>query len=469
MESFLALAVAALIAVVIVQQVKLRRPEEFTRERRRAQSTNSTTETVVVSPAKRALDAEVTERHRDLPSKFLLGAVVVEIDHLRLVRDAFSDAIGHELLGAVATLVQSQLRDTDHLDLLSDREIVVVTNELPTETDLQRLADRIVNALSAPIEFGSRSQLVTCSIGIAHITNKDDATELIGNAQAAKNVASASSGFSRELFDQTVKAEAMQSLELEHQLAQAIENDEISVHYQPAVATESKQVDRFECLIRWFHEHRGPIRPDEFLEVASRSDLIVKLGRFVLGEACYQAAAWTYEFQKPITVSVNVNHNQLLGEDFVATVSETLNRTGLPAPQLELEFSEKLVLDDIDYSQQMFAHLANTGVRIAIDNFGATAASIGVLRKLSAINTLKLDRRFIENVHTSEIERNLVASIASFASQLGIDVVAEGVETEQHAEVLAEMGIPYLQGFLLQRPAPAEDVVGLLDGSIAAS
>ncbi len=446
-------------AVIIVGLILHRRGSSQKPVERRKNPEKS--EKIVVRSATVSVDSEISRRHGDLDSRALLGALVIEIDHLALVRDALGDGAGYELLGSVASQVQTQLRDTDYLDLISDREIVVVTDELPTQADLERFSDRIVSMFAKPIEFGSRSQLVTASIGMAFVSSDGEASDLVQNAQAAKNRARSKPGTSTQIFEESLKAEALDSLELERELNLALEDNELSVYYQAIVKPGNSQVDRFECFVRWFHETRGMMKPNKFLAVANRSELIVHIGHFVLLDACSQAAEWSSKQSKPVTVAVNVSNTQLLGEDFVGSVVDTLNRTGLPAEQLELEFSERLVFSDLDFVSNIVKSLQRIGVRVAIDNFGATNASLGLLRRLPTINTLKLDRTFIENVHVSETEKNLVASVNDFASQLGIDVVAEGVELAETARTLELMGIEYQQGFLYQRPSPASNAFEL--------
>lgn len=453
-------------AVVIVGLI-LHRPNSKPQvvERRKVPEQS---EKIVVRSATVSVDSEIERRHSELDGRTLLGAIVIEIDHLALVRDALGDSAGYELLGSVASKVQTQLRDTDYLDLISDREIVVVTDELPTQSDLERFSGRIVEMFTKPIEFGSRSQLVTASLGMAFIDVDGQPGDLVQNAQAAKNRARSKPGSSTQIFEESLKAEALDSLEMERELNLALEDNELSVYYQAIVEPGQSVVNRFECYVRWFHETRGMMKPNKFLAVANRSDLIVRLGRFVLLDACYQAADWSSKKGTPITIAVNVSNTQLLGEDFVGTVVDTLNKTGLPAEQLELEFSERLVFADLDFVSNVVKALQRIGVRVAIDNFGATNASLGMLRRLPTINTLKLDRTFIENVHVSEIERNLVASVNDFATQLDIDVVAEGVELAETARTLSEIGIEYQQGFLYQRPSPAENAFEL-DQALAAN
>jgi len=383
----------------------------------------------------------------------LLSAIVCEIDHLSLVKTAFSSSAGEELVSNVAEILSNELRDTDVLGLLADEVLVIVTDALPTITDLERLTNRIAKLLSEPVSFGSRSQIVTCSLGVSWVGVKDgDADNLIRDALAAKNKAKLDRGSSVQFFDDSVRSEAFNMLEIERELDTAISSNQLEVHYQAIFDSHTEEPVRYEALVRWFHPAKGLLRPNVFLDVAAKSDLILRLGDFVLTETCMQAMRWSNQTGHEIKVAVNIAEGQFFGDDLAKTVNETIIATGISPSQIELEFAEHLISSQLDYSKRVLQTISETGVSIAIDNFGASSASIGILKNLPMVDTLKLDRQFVVGVDKNETERNLVKAVTAIAKDMGFKVTAEGVETIENAMELKELGVDFLQGFLFHRP-----------------
>jgi len=411
-------------------------------------------------PNTAAISEVIEQKAKKLSPSNLLCVIVCEIDHLNLVRDAFSQTSGYQLIGAVSDRIRAQLHSEDILGLLSDDDLVIVTDHLPTAADLERLSVKITQVFEEPVSFGSRSQIVTCSLGLAFINSrKKNSEDLVSNARAAKNKAKSKRGSSVQFFDDSLRGEAFSYLEIERELEAAVSSRELEVHYQAVFDAVTEQPARYEALLRWFHPAKGLLRPNKFLDIAARSDLIVRLGDFVLDEVCHQAVAWSSETGQDIKVSVNIAEGQFLGDDLVRRLNNIIVRTDILPSQIELEFSEKLISEHLDFSRDLFQKLSDAGISLAIDNFGASNASIGILKKLPMVQTLKLDRQFVENVHISQIEHDLVKVITDIAKDLGLSVVAEGVETLENALALKELGVHYLQGFLYQRPQPADEAL----------
>ena len=346
-------------------------------------------------------------------------------------------------------------------------EFVVVSSGLPTVRDLEILADRMVRTLREPIVLADQTaQVVSGSVGIAWIYGHESATagELLRDADVAMYRAKRDGGAKYAVFDSSLRAEAIKRLELEQELRQGIRAGEIEVHYQPIVDRRTGRADRFEALIRWAHPTRGMVHPAEFLPVAAESLLIVDLGRFVLEQACSQAARWSQVAGRAITVAVNIDERQLLDLSMVQTVTAVLADTGLAPAQLELEISEELIMERVDQSIVVLRQLDLLGVGLAIDDFGTSQASLAKLKELAMVSTLKIDRAFVEGIAEDEVDRKIVAAVVALADSMGMSVVAEGAESEVQARILGELGVNHLQGFLYRRPAPADEIVELLRG-----
>jgi EAL domain-containing protein (putative c-di-GMP-specific phosphodiesterase class I) len=251
-------------------------------------------------------------------------------------------------------------------------------------------------------------------------------------------------------------------LELEQDLRRGIEKDELVVHYQPIVDVETGDAERYEALIRWNHPVRGMIHPADFLSVAAESSLIVDIGNLVLRRACHQAVRWSEMTGRPITVAVNVAERQLLDLGLVGSVTRALAESGLPPQQLELEITEELIMERLDRALLVLRQLELAGVKLVIDDFGTSQASLARLQSLAMVSTLKIDRVFVEGLANESVDRNIVTAIVSLASGIGMSIVAEGVEQQGQADVLRSLGVRYQQGFLYQRPGPPEKMTRYL-------
>ncbi len=389
----------------------------------------------------------------------LVAVLFCDLDRLRVVNESLGHAAGDEVLALAARRLSRIVRHHDCLGRFGGDEFVVVTSGLPAIRDLELLAGRLVEAMGEPTALADgTAQVVSGSIGIASTADEEPvgAGELLRDAAVATEAAKRAGGNGYAVFDASQRAEAVARLTLEQELRAALRDGQIAVHYQPIVACADGRVDRVEALIRWDHPQRGTILPGDFLPVAAQSNLMVELGRIVLTRACEQAMAWSEAVGRPISVAVNVGERQLLDLGLVDTVTGALAETGLPAGQLELEVTEELILDRLERSLLVLRQLDLLGVRLAIDDFGTSQASLGRLKELAMVSTLKIDRLFVEGIATDPVDRKIVAAIVALASTVGMEVVAEGVETPAQAEVLADLGVEHLQGFLFARPGPAD-------------
>ncbi len=415
---------------------------------------------------RKGIAADIEQRLVDRSPSELVGVLFCDLDRLKVVNDSLGHSAGDQVLQVAAARLARLVRGVDTIGRFGGDEFVIVSSGLPTVRDLEILAERLTEALQEPTVLADGSaQVVSGSIGIAWVAGPDsaEAGDLLRDADVAMYQAKQAGGGRFAFFDSSLRAQAVARLELEQELRQGIGRGEVAVHYQPIVDQRNGRVERFEALVRWEHPTRGVVHPADFLPVASESLLIVELGQIVLHDACRQAVAWSTAAGRPIAVSVNVAERQLLDLSLVGTVSKALAETGLPPGQLELELSEELIMTRIDHSFVVLRQLDLLGVRLAIDDFGTSQASLSQLKNLAMVSTLKIDRAFIEAIATDEVDRKIVSAIVALASSIGMTVVAEGVESEQQARILGRLGVDRLQGFLFRRPGAAEEMNELLD------
>lgn len=395
----------------------------------------------------------------------LVGVLFLDLDRLKVVNDSIGHSAGDEVLMAVAERLRRIVREGDVVGRFGGDEFVVVSSGVPAISDLTMLADRVLEVLKEPAVLSDQSaQMISASIGIAYVTKGEaSAEDLLRDADVAMYRAKDQGGSQYAVFDSELRDQAVARLEVERELRRAIRTGQLVVHYQPIVDTETGGVDRLEALVRWQHPERGMIPPGAFLSVAAESGLIVDLGEHVLRESCRQAALWSAAVGRDIMVSVNVAERQLIDTSLVDTVRRVLSETGIKPSQLELEITEELIVDRLDHRLTVLHDLVAMGIKLAIDDFGTSRASLGQLKKLDMVSTLKIDRAFVIDVATDVVDRKIITAIVALADSVGMEIVAEGVEDADQAAVLRQLGVGLIQGFYFQRPADASHMATVIN------
>jgi diguanylate cyclase (GGDEF)-like protein len=422
------------------------------------------------------ITADIGRRLEDPSGEGVTGILFCDIDRLKVINDSLGHGAGDQVLQIVAARLAGAVRDNDSIGRFAGDKFVIASSELPAVRDLEILADRLTESLKRPVVLADgSSQSVSCSIGIAWTARRagrrwrptldrlgsvpeESATtgELLRDAGSAMNTVKSGGGVGYALFDPEVRARAVARLQLEQDLRRGLAGGEIVVHYQPILDVATGDADRYEALVRWQHPERGMIHPADFLSVAAESSLIVDIGELVLEQACQQGVEWTGRAGHPVTVAVNMGERQLLDLALVGSVSRALAESGLPPGQLELEITEELVIDKLDQAMLVLRQLELLGVGLAIDDFGTSQASLARLQRLAMVSTLKIDRVFVEGLADASIDRSIVAAVVNLAGEIGMSVVAEGVEQVDQSRILSDLGVRFQQGFLYQRPGPPE-------------
>ncbi len=385
------------------------------------------------------------------------GAVLLylDLDNFKAINDRFGHPAGDVLLVTVAQRLQALARSGDTVARLGGDEFVVLAADLADpEAAASSLAERIHLAMREPVTVGERQLHSSVSIGIASVLPDSDPEVCLAQADAAMYQAKRGGPARYEAYNPVIGEDKRRSSQLTHELRVAHELGQLSVHYQPVFTFEARIVG-MEALLRWRHPELGSVTPDEFIPLLERSREIVPVGRWVLHEATRQCRTWQDQGHPELTVSVNVSARQFQDPDFADDVRHALALAGLDPGCLILEITESALVMDIARIRAVMQGMRELGVHIALDDFGTGYSSLLYLKGLP-IDRLKVDRSFVSGLGSAGQDPTVVATVVDLAHKLGLQVVAEGVETEAELRAVNEMGCDEVQGFLLGRPGPAE-------------
>lgn len=404
-----------------------------------------------------------TELSRARRSRNLYALFFLDLDKFKLINDTQGHAVGDALLQEVARRLRAAVREYDLVARLGGDEFVVLVSEIRSEEVVAEIADKLVETLRAPYPDLLGCEVQTApSIGIAlYPRDGQNITTLMTNADSAMYTAkSAGSGLYR-FYDASLNAIAVRGLELLGRFRQAIKENEFCLHYQPKVALQDYRVVGVEALIRWQHPEHGLIYPGEFIGLAETHDLVQPLGHWIIEAVCRQLAQWRDDGLPLVPVAINVSAKQLNDQSLIATVRESLQRHQLSAQWLEIEVTESCFITDLEQARQTLEKLRDEGLRIYLDDYGTGYSSLSHIKALP-VYALKIDRSFVRDIRNDNSDGMIVASTVTLARNLGLKVVAEGVETREQLMHLKLMGCDEVQGFYLQRPVAAAQLAPLL-------
>jgi diguanylate cyclase (GGDEF)-like protein/PAS domain S-box-containing protein len=382
------------------------------------------------------------------------AVMFVDLDRFKTINDSLGHAVGDALLKEVAARLVRQLREGDTICRIGGDEFVIVLPEVKRSSDVAQVAQKVIEQLSQPVIVEERELLVTCSIGIAvYPDDGRDAETLIRNADAAMYHAKELGRASYQFFTEQMNQAASRRLQLENDLRRALGRDELRLHYQPIVEIASGRVVAHEALARWHHPERGLVLPAEFIQLAEETGIILKIGEWVLGEACRWSTFIGTE--QGLQIAVNLSARQFNDPHLPRMVARALRATGLPPRLLELEITESTAMQQTDITLSTLKRLKALGVSIAIDDFGTGYSSLAYLRRFP-VDKVKIDRSFVSEVPQNHDQGAIISAIVALAHALQIRVVAEGVETEAQRDFLASCGCDFIQGDLVGPPADAD-------------
>ena len=390
------------------------------------------------------------------------AVLFLDLDKFKRINDSFGHAIGDELLRQTAHRLYGVLRPNDVLARFGGDEFIIVIPDLAPGTAAEmatRCAERVIGVMASRFDLSHHAIAVSASVGVAcYPLHGSDSDMLIRNADIAMYEAKKAGRGELRFFNDAMNAAAKDALVIDGALRGAIEAGEFNLLYQAIVDARTGKLGKVEALLRWHSAGLGWIAPDRFIPVAEDSGMIVAIGSWVLDEACRQMARWRGGPLDGVTVSINVSAWQLADPAFVTLVEQALASNGLDGRQLELELTERVLIDDGGQVRAVLRRLRTLGVSISLDDFGTGYSSLSYLTRFQ-LNTLKIDRAFVMDIEHSERSTSLVNAIIAMGHSLGLQLVAEGVETAGQAAILEKMGCHYLQGYHFSRPIPPDELL----------
>ncbi|HEY0846887.1 MAG TPA: EAL domain-containing protein [Noviherbaspirillum sp.] len=394
-----------------------------------------------------------------------VALMFLDLDHFKNVNDSLGHDFGDELLKEAANRLRTCVRSSDTVSRQGGDEFLVVLPEVESEKEVARVAEKLVASIGVPFNIKGSEIILTASIGIACAPdNGDDVETLMRNADAAMYVAKDIGRNRYQFYSSEMNSRAYERLSLEADMRRALEREEFVLEFQPQVALADLRVVGLEALVRWRHPVRGMMPPGQFISIAEDSGLIIPIGTWVLEAACRQHAQWVANGETEAMVAVNVSAQQFRQPGFVPTVVDTLRRTGLPAKYLELEVTESVVMHGAEVVREKLESLNKLGVRLALDDFGTGYSSLSYLKQFP-IHRLKIDKSFVAGLPGDQESGAIAQAIISLGHNLGMNVIAEGVESEEQASMLLGHGCDDGQGYLFAPSLSAEDCQAYLQTS----
>ncbi|MDO9234714.1 MAG: EAL domain-containing protein [Aquabacterium sp.] len=384
-----------------------------------------------------------------------LAVLYIDLDGFKPINDSFGYVSGDTLLREVAQRLQCLGRSTDTFARMGGDEFLMLLDGDPDHSSSAMVADRIRQNLQMPYTIDGKEVRLSCSIGIVLFPDHGPRAKLIARADAAMTAAKLAGGNMHCFFDPSMDHDAEGAIEMQRDLRQSIESHTgLTLHYQPKLDGRTGCITGAEALLRWQHPVKGMISPVVFIPIAERFGLIGDLGQWVTVEACRQVREWL-DAGLRMPVAVNLSVHQLRQTDLVEKIQEALARHSVPPELIAFEITESAAMEDAQASLLIFERIAQTGVSLSIDDFGTGYSSLSYLRKLPA-NQLKIDRSFVQDVDVDVDAKAIVSAVIKLAHALGLEVVAEGVETTAQQRILIRLGCDQLQGYLFAKPMPAE-------------
>nr|MCH9783573.1 EAL domain-containing protein [Gammaproteobacteria bacterium] len=388
--------------------------------------------------------------------------LMIDLDRFKPINESLGHEIGDRLLKLAAERICRCGVNDENLARVGGDEFTLVLENCGAEAQISVLCQKLINMMKKPFLIDGHELLLGASIGISVFPNPgQEAQSMINQAEMAVHQAKRSGGNNFQFYRTGMQMASVEQLALETSLRKAIFKNEFVVHYQPKMDLADSRISSVEALVRWQHPTMGLLAPSEFIPLAEESGLISAIGELVLERACRQARQWLDRGLGDIRVSVNLSAHQFRKGNLADVVDRILALTGLPAELLELELTESLIMEDMDQNIALLERLRARGVGLSLDDFGTGYSSLNYLKRFP-VDTLKIDRTFITDLADNPDDAAITRAIIEMAHSLTMSVVAEGVETDQHLNILREMGCDSIQGYLISRPVPEDELHDIL-------
>jgi diguanylate cyclase (GGDEF)-like protein len=391
-----------------------------------------------------------------------VGVLLVSLDRFKTITDTLGHAAGDVVLAESASRLQSCVRKGDTVSRFEGEEFALLLTQLDTLDELAEISQSIRDALKPSFRLGDQEVYLTASIGVGVFpSNGQDTAMILRNAAAALFRARKMGGDNYQFYAAEMNAQSIKRLALETDLRRAVEHREFITYYQPVVSLATRRIVGMEALVRWQHPELGIVCPADFIGLAEDTGLVVDIGALVLRTACLQTRAWQARGLSRLRVAVNVSARQLQQASFLDQVVQVLDETGLDSDCLGLELTETSIIENAESAAELLTELRKLGVSVAIDDFGTGYSSLSYLKQLP-IDTVKLDRSFVNDATTNPDDAALVMAVVTLAHNLRLKVIAEGVETEEQMNFLRLLRCDEGQGYLFSKPVPANVFEGLM-------
>lgn len=454
-------ALAGLLAVWIVYYI-LQQPEKLRRtviEKTRELEYHANNDALTGLANRRFLSEQLDRVLREHP-RYSHPAVLMymDLDDFKRVNDSMGHAAGDTLLQQIADRLKRSVRDSDIVTRLGGDEFGILLLDSESVRDVGRIAAQIIDSVEQPVRLGNKSFVVSTSIGITMIpTDGQDNATILKNADLAMYSAKKSGKRNFCFYNQSLQAAAIAKQELEDDLCLAINEKQFVLHYQPIVSLSTGELDSCEALIRWQHPQRGLLYPDKFISSAEETGKIIDIGYWVIERVCNQIK-WAESGSKPLhRFSINLSPKQFKDPLLIEKIRTIIQSTDIDARLLELEVTESCVMEDVDAAIDMLAKLKELGITIALDDFGTGYSSLSLLKRLP-VDRLKIDQSFARDLETDSDDQKIVEGLISMAHKLELNVVAEGIETEDQLQFLRTYQCDFGQGYLFSKPAPIDQL-----------
>jgi diguanylate cyclase (GGDEF)-like protein/PAS domain S-box-containing protein len=385
----------------------------------------------------------------------LLGVMLIGLDRFTKIISSFDHQTGDLVLRRIADRLQETVRQADTLARFGDTEFVILLEDVEKLKTTRVVARNILQRIAEPISIQGHSLHITASLGIGLFPGDgEDAEHLLRSASAAMNRAKQLGGDLFEYFIPQLNVRTRELIRLEVDLRKALKKEEFVLHFQPQIDLRSRAIAGFEVLVRWQHPERGLVQPGDFIPTAEETGVIVPIGEWILRQACLRNMAWLTAGLTPVSIAVNISPRQFRRVDLPALVRRILDETGHPPELLELEITESMVMDDVGRAIEIMKELAAMGVHLAIDDFGSGYSSLLYLKRFP-VQRLKVDRNFVKDIMTDANDAAIAGAVVALAKAMHLEVVAEGIETEEQLAFFLEKGCEFCQGYLFSKPLDA--------------
>jgi diguanylate cyclase (GGDEF)-like protein/PAS domain S-box-containing protein len=398
---------------------------------------------------------------QQLESPFAI--LFLDVDRFKIINDSLGHTVGDQLIVSVARRVEQVLRPGDKAARLGGDEFTILLRNIEDVSHAIDMAEHLRMELAQPFNLNGQEVFITVSVGIAHSQiGYHKAEDMLRDADTAAYRAKQRGTARHEVFDKTMHTNTLSLLQMETDLRRAVERKEFILHYQPIIALESGKLRGFEALVRWEHPEKGMISPAIFIPIAEETGLIVQIGNWVLEEACRQLRRWqeVYPNSQALQMSVNLSGKQFIQPNLIGMIRETLRKTGVDPTNLKLELTESVVMDNVESAIATLRQVRALGVELSVDDFGTGYSSLSYLHKFP-LNTLKIDRSFVMDMKKDE-NKEIVRTIVMLAHTLGMDVIAEGIETQEQMAQLRTLHTKYGQGYFFSKPLPGLDATKIV-------